>query len=221
MRRIRFTIASLVGVIFVLGVSFAALRESNDLWDSSVFSITLGVLLISMLLSIHRTAKRRAFWLGFALFGSAYLAMSLVPSVQPRLMTTRALAYLASKVPRSIPNGAGLVYADFDNDGDVDLYVASNSQPNVLYVNKGNGAFEDATSAAGSTTAWIVKSLAGPRPAGSSGTTENFIRIGHLLLALIAALLGGQLSRYLYTKNTQRSSAPIPAPVSMPSDSGV
>ncbi len=218
MRRIRFHLGSLVILVLLLGVSFAALRESNEKWDSSVFSITLGVLLISILLAIHRTAKRPAFWLGFSLFGSAYLALSLVPSVQPRLMTTRALTYLASKVPRSIPNGAGLVYADFDNDGDVDLYVASNLQPNALYVNKGNGAFEDATSAAGSTTARVLNSLAGKAAAGWSGTTEHFVRIGHLLLTLIAALLGGQLSRYLCTENPQGSSAPIPAPLSMSND---
>ena len=57
-------------LVLLLGVGFAALRESNEIWDSSVFSITLSVLLISILLAIHRAEKRRAFWLGFALFGS-------------------------------------------------------------------------------------------------------------------------------------------------------
>ena len=79
-----------------------------------------------------------------------------------------------------------------------DLFVANNSQPIALYVNKGNGTFEDVTSAAGSNTAWFVNSLA-----GSSGTTENFVRIGHSLLALIAAFLGGLLSRQLYARNRE------------------
>jgi hypothetical protein len=35
---------------------------------------------------------------------------------------------------------------------------------------------------------------------GSSGTTEYFVRIGHSLLALIAAFLGGLLSRYLHAR---------------------
>ena len=93
--------------------------------------------MISVLLAIHRTEKRRAFWLGFALFGAAYLGLSLVPSIESRLITTKALAYIDSKVPRSIP--AGFAYADFDNDGKMDLYVVNNSQPNALYLNKGNG----------------------------------------------------------------------------------
>ena len=39
--------------------------------------------------------------------------------------------------------GLGCVWADFDNDGLVDLYVANDSTPNYLYHNKGNGTFKD------------------------------------------------------------------------------
>src|ERR1017187_6400229 len=75
MRRFRFHLGTLVILVLLLGVGFAALRESNEIWDSSIFIITLGLLLISILLAIYRTDKRRAFWLGFAVFGSAYLAL--------------------------------------------------------------------------------------------------------------------------------------------------
>ena len=73
MRRFRFTIASLLVVVLLVAVGFAALRESNETWDSGLFTLTLGVLLVSILLGIHRTESRRAFWLGFALFGCGYL----------------------------------------------------------------------------------------------------------------------------------------------------
>jgi hypothetical protein len=43
MKRIRFTIASLLVVVLFVAVGFAALRESNETWDSSVFSLTLAV----------------------------------------------------------------------------------------------------------------------------------------------------------------------------------
>jgi len=171
----------------------AALRESSDIWDLSIFSFTLAVLLISTLLAVHRTETTRAFWLGFALFGSAYLGLSLVPAIESRLITTKALAFLDSKMPRSIPTG--LAYGDFDNDGRLDLYVVNNSHPNSLYRNKGNGTFEDVTAAAG---------LVAP-----GGTTENFVRIGHSLLALIAAFLGGQLSRYFFAKNREPVSGSV------------
>ena len=41
--------------------------------------------------------------------------------------------------------GLASVFADFDNDGRVDLAVADDSTPNYLYINKGNGTFEDAS----------------------------------------------------------------------------
>jgi hypothetical protein len=92
MRRFRFTTASLLVVVLVLGVGIAALREASDFWDSGVFTVALGVMVVSVFLAIHRSDSRRALWLGFALFGGGYLALSLVPSIESRLMTTKALA---------------------------------------------------------------------------------------------------------------------------------
>jgi hypothetical protein len=203
MRRIRFHIGTLVVLVLILGIAFAALRESNEDWDSGVFSLVLTVLLLSILLAVHRTERRRAFWLGFALFGAAYLCLTLVPPIETRLITTKALAFIDSKVPRSIP--AGIAYADFDRDGKMDLYVVNQSHSDALYLNKGNGTFQDVTASAGlnsgnqatgrgsfyfSTGRLLVR--------GSVGTTENFTRIGHSLIALIVAMIGGQLSRHIY-----------------------
>ena len=44
--------------------------------------------------------------------------------------------------------GIGAAAADYDNDGDVDLYVTALG-PNRLYRNRGDGTFEDGTAAAG------------------------------------------------------------------------
>ncbi|HEY6447063.1 MAG TPA: CRTAC1 family protein [Acidobacteriaceae bacterium] len=52
----------------------------------------------------------------------------------------------------SDPNGYygfGAVFADLNNDGKVDLAVADDSTPNYLYINKGNGTFEDVSYASG------------------------------------------------------------------------
>ena len=42
----------------------------------------------------------------------------------------------------------GCVFGDYDNDGDLDLYV-TNFGPNILYRNNGDGAFSDVTKEAG------------------------------------------------------------------------
>ncbi|HEU4400574.1 MAG TPA: CRTAC1 family protein [Candidatus Polarisedimenticolia bacterium] len=49
------------------------------------------------------------------------------------------------------PNGKslGVVWFDYDADGDVDLYVANDATPNMLYRNDGNGRFTDITLLAG------------------------------------------------------------------------
>jgi enediyne biosynthesis protein E4 len=39
--------------------------------------------------------------------------------------------------------GLGVLWADFDNTGRPDIYVANDSTPNFLYRNKGDGTFED------------------------------------------------------------------------------
>src|SRR5206468_1019755 len=45
--------------------------------------------------------------------------------------------------------GLTAVFADLNNDGKPDLAVANDSTPNYLYINKGNGTFEDASYASG------------------------------------------------------------------------
>jgi hypothetical protein len=207
MRRIRFTIASLLVVVLFLAVGFAALREASDLWESGIFTLTLGVLLISILLAVHRIEFKRAFWLGFAVCGWIYLGLTLFPSIESRLITTKALAYLHSKLPRSNP--AGLIYVDPYAAASWDVVFAKNSQPNVLHRNRGNATFEDVTSAAGFYTAAFSNIFLGTKLKASSGTSEHFVRIGHSLLALVAAFLGGLLSRHFNAGNQSPVSASV------------
>jgi hypothetical protein len=53
---------------------------------------------------------------------------------------------------------------------------------------------------------------------GLVGTSESFMRIGHSLLALIAAFMGGQLSRLLYAKNREPAQGPASPQESTSSD---
>jgi hypothetical protein len=198
MRRIRFNIASLLVVVLVLGVGFAALRESSEIWESGLFTLTLAVLLASILLAIHRSEARRAFWIGFAVFGWIYLGFSWVPAIEYRLLTTKALAFLDSKVPG---RSQGLFTVRLTGIGT----GASGSQVQNLAItvdgtqlaasNEGVVGLRDATT--GKVLGrWI-------------GTTENFIRIGHSLFVLLAGWLGGLLSRRLWraSRSPQESTA--------------
>jgi len=59
---------------------------------------------------------------------------------------------VSEKAGVSDPNkyyGFTSVFVDLNNDGKVDLAVADDSTPNYLYINKGNGTFEDDSYASG------------------------------------------------------------------------
>jgi hypothetical protein len=51
--------------------------------------------------------------------------------------------------PRSDGHGFGVVTADFNGDGKIDIYVANDMNPNFLFLNLGDGTFDDATESSG------------------------------------------------------------------------
>lgn len=115
MRRFRFSVASLLGVILFISVALAALRASTDVWDGCLLGLDLLILLTAVLLAVHRTDRKRAYWLGFAVFGWLYLIASMIPQIGSRFPTTKGLAYLGAARPVAIPQGVAV--ADFDSDG--------------------------------------------------------------------------------------------------------
>jgi hypothetical protein len=186
MRKLRFNIASLLRIVLFLAVGFAALREAGDLWEGGLFTLTVCVLLLSILLAVHCREGRRAFWIGFALFGWVYLGFTLVPSIDERLATTKALLYLDSKVPgRSL----GVFKVHFTGAGSG---VTGNSVQSVAFSPDGSRVVVDHR---GVLRLWDTAT--GRLLGGWSGTTENRVRIGHSLLALLAGWFGAALSRRL------------------------
>jgi hypothetical protein len=53
-------------------------------------------------------------------------------------------------IVRSDPGrGFAVVFSDFDNDGDQDIYVANDAGPNFYYINDGKGKFTDSSLTSG------------------------------------------------------------------------
>ncbi len=70
-----------------------------------------------------------------------------------QLMESGAVSFfdlaLAAGVDATEQNSNGTCSGDLDNDGDTELLVLGNSEPNLLFENQGGGLFTDITAAAG------------------------------------------------------------------------
>jgi hypothetical protein len=207
-RRFRFTIASLLGAVLFVALAFAALREATEFWDSAVFSVTLVLLLSSVLLAVHRAARRRAFWLGFSLFGGAYLVASLIPAVESRLLTSSGLVYLDSIIPGR--EGPLLL-------GHLSINASARNKA-VRWVAFSPEGRDNASPRQDAVRLWDVTI---GRPLGTPfHTTESFLGIGHSLLALLSAIIGGHLSRRLYVSGHAREDVGDATPTPAGSSSG-
>ena len=228
----------MLGAISFVGVGFAALREATDQCDSGLFSLALGLQLIAVLLAVHRTEARRAFWIGFALFGWGYLSLSLISSTESRLITTQALAWLekanflgnranrvrvildidrmraynlslddllkATGESRMIgsPEEERLRQAKLQTSPTLEFVLGSSVLASVHIGNIKPEQFGNLILKASPegeilrlTDVATVRSGSSFFISGGTGTTENFVRIGHSLFALIVGWLGGALSR--------------------------
>ncbi len=114
----RLTILSLMGLVLVLGVAIAALRNADDYWAGGMILATpflLGVALIAALCGEERSRARR---LGFTILGGGYFALAFLGLSEPYrtlLPTSRLLAYVHQQVaPRT---GVHLLCREFNLSG--------------------------------------------------------------------------------------------------------
>src|SRR3954449_13470858 len=100
----RISLAGLMALIFVFAIGVAALRDASETWTGIVLLMTLGLLGVSVFGVIYRSGGRRAWWLGFGLFGWGYVALSSSPWSKPEKLPTRVpLDYLYSWIsPRKV-----------------------------------------------------------------------------------------------------------------------
>lgn len=69
MRQLRYRLVTLLAATALIAVALAALRSGDWFWARVLFTVTLALNLGAVLAAIYCTGSRRAFWIGFALFG--------------------------------------------------------------------------------------------------------------------------------------------------------
>src|SRR3954447_14795113 len=97
--RPRLSLQVMMACILVLALAIAALRSPSDSWVGVMYSMPPALLMTAVLGVVYRRGSRRAFWLGFALFGWAYWLLSFGPWFDtwaaPHLVLTRPVKQLS------------------------------------------------------------------------------------------------------------------------------
>lgn len=203
MSRLHFSLGTLLLAVLSAGVAFAALRSPSDTWASALFTLAVALLLVATLRAVHRRDHIRAYWLGFALFGWAYLILSLVPETTPRLATTGLLDALFARVHG---HTGEVVSADFLRQGRR-LSQRGGGLKSVPSV-----AFSDGkrlVTLGGGFTSVRVWDVSTGRPLSvASADPEGFRQVGHSLLALLIACVGGRVSLHLHEARDRQPSEP-------------
>ena len=104
MVRPRISIAGMMILLVALGLVLSSLRFPSEGAAAAVLLVTQAILAVAVLAVGYSTQERRAFWLGFAVFGCGNLAQASGPQTARRLPTTAPLEWLRSVMslgPRS------------------------------------------------------------------------------------------------------------------------
>jgi hypothetical protein len=215
MRLPRFSIASLLVIIGILGVALAALRNPSYLWANVLFTVAFGSLILAVVNAIYGSGAGRAYWLGFTICGGAYFAACSIPglrdSVSPRLVSELLfdVLYPSFRLPEPTPSPAparGMMAMM----GQMQMTGMMNQMQGGLGPNGGNGVRKrrgpgTAVTPVSAASRWSTWNEPG-RAIGVNYqignviliSPEAFRQIGHSLVTLLLAVLGGVYARSRY-----------------------
>lgn len=200
MRPHRVSILGLLVWVALLGVGLAALKSPSPLWSAFLFSVVLATLTLSVLAAVYRRARRRAFWVGFATCGWVYFLLTdgpvLTSQFEPYLFTTGFLQILH---PLTLPPAPGPAAQRRSPPAPTVVFARGGPRSGRAITVGGFGVPVPPPSAWASWTEAdrSVHISYGPE-GGLRGAPHPFMRIGHSLFCLLAALVGGLITRHLH-----------------------
>jgi hypothetical protein len=192
--RPRISIAALLGFVGVAAVGFAAIRGATPAWAGLIQSVMFFAMFGSLLGIAFRREAKRVFWIGFALLGWGYVALSftsLSPQVGRRLLGP-ALFRVIHEV----------LYTDESQFNGPNGPAGPGMMPGAGM----GGGFRSMAAGGGGPVATVVWV---PRQA-------DLDLIGRSLEGLLWAYLGGWLARY-FASGRREASPAIATPSAVPS----
>ncbi len=112
MKQFRTSILGMIVVVAAFAMAFAALRSASDLWFGAVYTFTVILLLLSVIVARFRRGDEKAFWFGFAVFGWGFFLLGFGPwmiplsdleegepgRLNPSLLTSKVIFFLVTRL---------------------------------------------------------------------------------------------------------------------------
>ena len=202
-----------------ISLGLVALRSASATWVGAMLGLTFATLTASILFAVFRKGQQKAFWIGFATFGWAYLLLLLVSWTLGR-NTVNNSPLRAQNLPTQQMAGATYHWL---YDEAFEKYNAGT--PNGGYYGPmagggyvGSGMMVDSgDSGLGYEGDMIGGVPMGPGMAGGLGVPaipagpppgpneSDFVKVAHALWTLLFAVIGGSLAHSLYVTGPGRT----------------
>jgi hypothetical protein len=194
----QFSIRNLLVLVLFVAIGITALFNANGWWNAGLWGCVLTLLSAAILFAVHRREEQRAYWVGFAAFGWIYFALVLVSqwASQPDLIfVTRVanLAYGALPESRRTEWIGGSAAQSWSVGGQTGYMLA----PPVAYSSTPGGGWSGPQTITylAPSNGTVISTPAAMNP--SYIRPAEFVQISHALALLIAAVIGGRLSKWL------------------------
>ncbi len=191
MRRI--SIRTLMTFILVSAVGLAALRNANELWAGMMLLLASAAVGVAILGVALMRGRERAWWLGFAVFGSVYLVAALCP-LRPQLGTTHLLDYVHARVV-----GSGIATVEVSRfDQSSVLYRLVTTEGRVSERTVANSVYD--STPGGDLLATMEPANPWRSALPGAANHDQFLRVGHCLFALLAGLIGATVATWFWKR---------------------
>jgi hypothetical protein len=226
MKRMRFSIAGLMGFVLVAALGFGGLKGADETWASGCYTLVVATLILAVLTAVQSRRGNRAYWAGFAIagwvyFGVVFGAMGPYRVISPQLLTELLFDRLEAMMHPS----------------NTFTYTVSVTSPSIMT--------SSTTVATGSPAITITGSLSGQASGATISGPNNpappvpvppvaptiaiatppaprfltmpplnmprvhFSQVAHSLMVLVVGMLGGFYSVWLWTRRERRGAEPV------------
>jgi hypothetical protein len=221
MKTMRFSIAWMMGFVLIAALGLGGLKGANTYWASGCCTLMFVVLIGAILNAIQGRGKSRAYWVGFAVAGWAYLVISIgsigmTDDSSTPILTGLLFDELGTLIHPDAPKVTFTITTSFMPMPVPTLApLAVTSLPPVAPIAPPAPVAPPAPLSP-SITGFVTGSTGWP--AGSpfltmpvnNPTLVSYSKVAHSLTALLAGMIGGLYSAWLYARRERREAAPTP-----------